>query len=417
MERVKGRSIRGFAGDRRDEQLAAHDLATPRTGDGYLRSEGEARAHDGATVSGGRAVVTVQFDFDGPVIPRGYSGRTKSEQRGRQVRLILLAILSAALALPAAADEYAFTTIDAPGASFGTFLFAINDSGTVIGRAQSTNSLESYSFTYSGGAFTPFELPGSSPTSTGGYGINNAGYRSGEYQDFPSTGVRGFIETAGGFQAVDVPGAKYTAVWRMNDVGAAVGTYNDATTTAHGFLLEGGLLTTIDVPGAGYTTLQDINDHGVMVGTYGMPNQTSSGFVFDGSIFTTVHFPGAERTLLSGINNDGTIVGAYYLYSGDGPHAFVKKGDVYVDISHPLATTFTFVTDINNNGSLVGQYNDGEGYNEDTHGFIAHLRTNPGPIPEPSTWAILILGFFLAGTRLRRRLLTASRSGSRAWAG
>jgi probable HAF family extracellular repeat protein len=64
-----------------------------------------------------------------------------------------------------------FTTIDAPGARFGTSAFDINDAGQIVGRFY--DSTGSHGFLYTGGSFTTIDLPGA--TGTGAIGINDAG--------------------------------------------------------------------------------------------------------------------------------------------------------------------------------------------------------------------------------------------------
>ncbi len=55
---MSGQSIRKICGDRRGEQLAAHDLASPRKGGGYFQRKGGALAHNGVTIGAWRADVT-----------------------------------------------------------------------------------------------------------------------------------------------------------------------------------------------------------------------------------------------------------------------------------------------------------------------------------------------------------------------
>src|SRR4051812_14221388 len=66
MEGFSCRSVREIAGIGRGRQLAAHDLATPRKGGGYLQGEGEALAHSGRSIAAEGGAVTVQSRRSGP---------------------------------------------------------------------------------------------------------------------------------------------------------------------------------------------------------------------------------------------------------------------------------------------------------------------------------------------------------------
>src|SRR4051812_14956429 len=78
-------------------------------------------------------------------------------------------------------------------------------------------------------------------------------------------GIHGFLDTAGSFTQIDVPGAEGTASNGINDVGQIVGYFYDGAGT-HGFLYTAGSFTHIDVPGAEGTTPNGINDVGQIVG-------------------------------------------------------------------------------------------------------------------------------------------------------
>ena len=59
-------------------------------------------------------------------------------------------------------------------------------------------------------------------------------------------------------------------------------------------------------------------------------------------------------------------------------------------IDDPLGIEGTQITGINKFGEIVGFYTDGSGLN---HGFFAM----PGGVPEPSTWAMMLIGFLILG--------------------
>jgi hypothetical protein len=67
--------------------------------------------------------------------------------------------------------------------------------------------------------------PADSPYSVAD-GINNARLVTGYYQD-PSFNYHGFVWENGNFQTVDYPGAAYTLLYSVNNLGVAIGYYND----------------------------------------------------------------------------------------------------------------------------------------------------------------------------------------------
>ena len=86
--------------------------------------------------------------------------------------------------------------------------------------------------------------------------------------------VFGGVETAFAdpiysFTTIDVPGARETAAYGMNNSGEIVGYYVADPLAIHGFLDTGGSFTTIDAPGAtAGTFLYGINNSGQIVGAF-----------------------------------------------------------------------------------------------------------------------------------------------------
>jgi probable HAF family extracellular repeat protein len=144
---------------------------------------------------------------------------------------------------------------------------------------------------------------------------------------------------------------------------------------------------TFDAPGAGTahgngTFVNDMNDLGQVVGFSLTDNNLYHGYVrhVDGRI-EAIDVPGAgsvpglgEGTAPEGINNEGTIVGQYE----DGnlvTHAFVRKPDGgFITFDAPEPNQGTVAVDINSEGTIVGFWIDSNGAN---HGFI---RTRAGAL-------------------------------------
>lgn len=96
---------------------------------------------------------------------------------------------------------------------------------------------------------------------------------------------------------------------------------------------------------------------------------------------------------MTGINDLGQIVG-YYEDEDHNTNGFLYSDGTYTTINVPGASS-TIPTAINDLSSIVGYYDGNEG-------FLAML--GPAAVPEPSTWAMILLGFASLGYVGRRRL-------------
>ena len=79
-----------------------------------------------------------------------------------------------AVAYPANAGAFTFTTIDVPGAAPGsTQAGGINNSGQIVGSFDA--GATTHGFLDTGGSFTTIDVPGASGAGTVASGINDAG--------------------------------------------------------------------------------------------------------------------------------------------------------------------------------------------------------------------------------------------------
>ena len=98
---------------------------------------------------------------------------------------------------------------------------------------------------------------------------------------------------AGGFDAINKPGAVATRAFGINPQGDIVGSYTTAGVT-HGFLLSDGVFTTIDVPGATTTEAWGINAPGDIIGRYSVAGRGGTlGFLLSADEFTDISIPSA----------------------------------------------------------------------------------------------------------------------------
>jgi probable HAF family extracellular repeat protein len=174
-----------------------------------------------------------------------------------------------------ATPSYSFTTIDAPGAVYGTTLTGINASGQIVGTYQDA-FLASHSF---------------------------------------------LRDDAGGFTTIDPPDQVYGSFAQgINDAGEIVGYYKDAAGDTHGFLrpdARTGYIPIDDPKATVGTIASGVNTSGQIVGTY-LDDSGVYGFLRDVmGDFVTIDDPSATRgTLVQAINDAGQIVGSYMDDSG-----------------------------------------------------------------------------------------------------
>ncbi len=113
------------------------------------------------------------------------------------------------------------------------------------------------------------------------FGINNMGQMVGGYNEFelaiPNTsshGIHSFLLEGEAFTPIDFPvpisrvHIPVTYAQGINDAGIIVGGYNDDTEfqQRHGFIFRNGNYETLDMPGADFTELFDINNIGEIIG-------------------------------------------------------------------------------------------------------------------------------------------------------
>jgi len=200
--------------------------------------------------------------------------------------------------------------------------------------------------------------------------INDLGQITGWYVDTSGV-VRGYERSSRGkFTALDVPftGATGTYPISINNSGEIVGAWTDSDGNSHGFTLIAGTYTSFDYPGGTQTEADDVNSAGDIVGQCYDASGAGIGFLLSGGTFTPIEYPGAAGTYALGINDSGVIVGDYCPtaatecpITSEGLQVFLLSGGVYTTISILPGEVYADAADINNNGVIVGYYEDAAG--------------------------------------------------------
>jgi hypothetical protein len=268
-------------------------------------------------------------------------------------------------------------------------------------------------FVYSNGSAELFGTASTDP-----YGINNSG------QIVGSNGLQGFVYSSGIFQSLSVPGALSTNARAINDLGQVAGFYFSGGNTS-GFIYSGGTFTTLNVPGATNTHLLGINNAGLIIGNFSTGGD-STPFLYSAGTFTTLPQDPSAKTSTDfvGINNNGQMVGFY-----DGTHPFLYSSGSFTNLPQPSNSISALPMGINDNGQIAGYYltstnivgfidtsgiynnlifgNDtllAQGINNDGV-IVGNLLAGSPAVPEPSTWAMLLIGFAAMGWTKRQTWL------------
>jgi uncharacterized protein (TIGR03437 family) len=224
--------------------------------------------------------------------------------------------------------------------------------------------------------FTRLDVPGAKATYA--YKINNTGQILGSYAD--TTGMHCFLRSADAavYTSFDTPdGNAYCQ--GINNLGQVAGFFIDTKQGTRGFIRDAsGEFTTFDFPGQGVQpVVAAINDLGEIVGTFGQPPFGGPGYLRspDGK-FTNLEAPQLGDLDPEAINNKGEIAGWALYGSSQGPqHGFLRSADgVYRRFDLPGTTTSTRIYALNNAGQFAGSMVGGPGFVSNIDGSFMLFR-------------------------------------------
>lgn len=287
---------------------------------------------------------------------------------------------SGELAVPGIATttpQYAFTTLDVPGA-VESQAYGITDKGEIVGYFR--DGLDVYhGFLYVDGIFTTLDAPLASHNRGGGttaFGVNNRGQIVGVYMGGSPPFSRAFLYENGIFRTLNVPNPDSatgfdTVAMDINSRGAIVGFYFDQANRTHGYVFKKGTFRALDAPGSVGTAPYAIDDRNDIAGAFVPSDATccERGFLFEQGAFTTFDVPGAVHTRITHILPDGRVLGTD-IDTRALIHGFLWQKGVFVRLDVPGAR-WTRPEGINKKGQIVGVYGD---QNNQVHGFIATPR-------------------------------------------
>ena len=289
--------------------------------------------------------------------------------------------------------------------NFNSIGYGINDNGQVTGVSH-TNDGGDHAFLYSNSILTDIGTLGG--TQSYGTGINNAGQIAGSSTLADDHTSRAFRWTNGVMTNLGTLGGKYSHSYgkAINSAGHVTG---DSTTTLsgqpeHAFLSAGGAMVDLGTLGGSRSSGLGINSTDQITGwSLTSGNTARHAFVYSGGSMIDIGALADGDSIGNSINDSGQVTGSYISeLPCSTTRAFVYRDGMVTDLNDlidPLSGWLLVEgTGINNKGQITG-YGI---LNNEARGFVLTALTVAG-VPEPASWAMLIAGFGLTGSSLRRR--------------
>jgi uncharacterized membrane protein len=273
----------------------------------------------------------------------------------KSILCLLVALATTVTAAAADAPPLAlkFTTVNVPGA-VQTFPGGINDAGVMVGQYEDKSGIF-HGYILNGKKLTTLDDPKGTGTLANGINLEGAISVVGAYTN--STGLGGFLYRNGKYADIPGPsGAVSVSANGINDSGAIVGSYRDASGASHGFLLTDQKYTTLDVPGATIGSFAlGINNLGWIV-LIGESSTTDSFLTKDnGKTYTMIDFPFAVGSQATDIDTAGDVTYLWLSSIGNYEHGGLLHAGKYYGIRYPKSV-LTYAAGINDKSVIVGVF-------------------------------------------------------------
>ncbi|GEM_PF-721594 len=351
--------------------------------------------------------------------------------------LLFAACHFAAAAAPATPPVYRVSAFSDPS-WHSPWVFDINNRGQIVGEFIGADNV-GQAYVSVGGVLKG--LGAFNGHGTWATGINDAGAVVGNISDINTQ--RAFLYSGGVMREIGTLGGTWSNAAAINNAGQVVGISGTASGAAHAFLYQDGHmrdLSALAPPGSGTAiTPYDINERGEVTGGWTVDGEPRA-FVYTGSQWRDLGTVGGMNATARRINDSGAVTGdaitvanrdvAFWYTPDSGMHALAPvqdgfqvgrginnradlTGDGYSDHG-PCCTFFTrdgvtfdldALLEPNSGWSIyqaVGINNGAQIAGYGCHDGIGCTVVRLDPVPEPSTWAMLLAGLGLLWWTRRR---------------
>ena len=265
---------------------------------------------------------------------------------------LCLVFLLAACFSTATAQTYTITDLGDLGGGTGSYAFAINNNGQIVGEASAPNTTWE-AFLWNDGKM--INLNTINTFGSVAYGINASDQVVGVYWTSNTSNIyQGFLYSNGQMTSLGILCGAKSMTQAINDAGEIVGVNNS---NGHPFLWSNGQVTDISNVTDPSGTPYGINNSGQITGFYSPPTGNSHAFLYTpGSGFKDLGVLGNANSGAYAVNNLGEVVGYSDLLQGNDyiwVHAFLYSDGVMHDLG-TLGGSQSHADGINDLGQVVG---------------------------------------------------------------
>lgn len=295
-----------------------------------------------------------------------------------------------------------------------SYAYGINESGQITGYSFVRNGLNqtfASAFVYQDGTLTNVGIG----LASRGLAINNAGTIAGLVQLDPGKREQGILIGTNPSSQTPVDGLDATANSRflaINSRGDAVGFSGVSGSTIRPVLYTNGTLTDLGVPNGVSSEAIAINNAGtILIRNMTDPDLARKGYLFRDGTFTDIGHLGGNDTRPADLNAQGYVVGYSrqadgsvrgFVYTPDGGMQNLEslfQNNALVTAGYVPGSFSPFAINDNNQIAGIGTFTDAFGEHDRL------MLLTPIAIPEPETYALILIGLAAAAAsrRLRRK--------------
>ncbi len=354
----------------------------------------------------------------------------------------ILVLLISLAALSSGDTIYTISNLGCWGGST-SMGYGINDSGSVIGWADTVAGVTQAFHSIGGQAIQPLGVaPGADSYA---YGINGQGaivgtsyvngqphgmiwtgssvadlgagvYAMGINNDGAIVGGNGhaFALRNGAYQDLGaLPGGDWSAAYSINDAGAAAGYGDTGSGAFRGMVWDpAGNLLELGTLGGGNSYAMAINNRGEVAGHSSTASGYDHAFLAIGGALTDLGTISGGSSFAFGINDSGSIVGYSWAEDEENSRAFLYSGGVMLDLNAliPGGSGWQLLAayGINGAGDIVGTgLLNGQAASFLLEPAALNFQAAADPVPEPDvSWATALAGLLVVFLARRRKSST-----------